>query len=489
MYLRARIVVFVLASAAVFAADPVYWSEFRGPQGAGIASTAGPVQFGPKQNLLWSLEVPHGHSSPTIWGDRLFITSFDKASKKFEVIAVDRKNGKIAWRQTVPSEGVEEVHAVSSPATATPVVDAERVYSYFASAGLFCHDHKGKLLWSAPMPVAKATFGSGASPALAGDAIIVPRDDQGERKLIAFDKATGNPLWRKELGGISGPQSGHATPVIWKDQIVLHRMGELVGYSVKDGSRRWWLPVGSGGSSIPVIVGDTLYLAAFGSDPDLRDPFPDWQTLAAKYDTNKDGFVEEAEFPNDLAFLRRTDAGATPGAVITLKKFFKEVDFNKDGKYSEDEWQKILGLLKMTPPVPQGMMAVKLGAEGEIPRTNVLWQDIRGVPEVPSPIHYKDRVYMVTNGGILSVFDAASGKLAYRSRVGAGGLYYSSPIVAADRIYLSSGDGVVTVIKAGDKLEVLAKNDLGEPIFATPALLEGKLYVRTTGHLYGFSAE
>ena len=270
------------------------------------------------------------------------------------MIAVDRKNGKIAWRQTVPSEGVEEVHAVSSPATATPVLDGERVDSYFASAGLFCHDYKGKLLWSAPLPVAKAAFGSGASPAFAGDAIIVPRDDQGERKLIAFDTTKGKELWRKELGGPNPPQSGHATPVVWKDQIVLHRMGELAGYSAKDGSRRWWLSVGSAGSSLPIIVGDTLYLAAFGSDPDLRDPFPDWQTLASKYDTNKDGFVEEAEFPNDLAFLRRTDAGTTPGAVITLKKFFKEVDFNKDGKYSEDEWQKILGLLKMTPPVPQG---------------------------------------------------------------------------------------------------------------------------------------
>ena len=81
--MRARIVVFVLASAAAFAADPIHWSEFRGPQGTGIASTSGPVQFGPKQHLLWSLEVPHGHSSPSIWGDRLFLTSFDKASKKF----------------------------------------------------------------------------------------------------------------------------------------------------------------------------------------------------------------------------------------------------------------------------------------------------------------------------------------------------------------------------------------------------------------------
>lgn len=125
-----------ICAAGLFGVDPVQWPQYRGPQGAGISETAGPVQFGPKQNLLWAVELPHGHSSPSIWGDQIYVSSFDKSSKKLEVIAVDRKNGRIRWRQTVPATEIEKVHAVSSPATATPITDGERIYSYFGSASL-----------------------------------------------------------------------------------------------------------------------------------------------------------------------------------------------------------------------------------------------------------------------------------------------------------------------------------------------------------------
>ena len=215
--------------------------------------------------------MPQGHSSPSISADRIFLTSFEKTEKKLEVLAIDRKNGKIAWRQPVQATALEDVHAVSSPATATPIVDGDRVYSYFASTGVVCHDRSGKLIWNAPMPTAKASFGSGASPALAGDVLIVPRDDKGERKLIAIDKKTGKELWKADLGDGGGTigNSGHATPVVWKDQIVLHREGELAGYALKDGSRRWWIPIGSQGTSTPVLDGDIAYFGASGFEPEI----------------------------------------------------------------------------------------------------------------------------------------------------------------------------------------------------------------------------
>ena len=141
------------------------WPQFRGPAGAGVAAGDAPLEFGPgpgsKKNLLWSADAGSGHSSPIIWGNSLFLTSFDAASKKLEVLAFDRGNGRIRWRQTVPATEIEKVHAVSSPATATPVVDGERVYVYFGSSGLFCYDLAGKLVWSSPMPVADVAFGSG----------------------------------------------------------------------------------------------------------------------------------------------------------------------------------------------------------------------------------------------------------------------------------------------------------------------------------------
>jgi outer membrane protein assembly factor BamB len=96
-------------------AEIAQWPQYRGPQGAGITTTAGPLQFGPKQNLQWSAEVPHGHSSPSIWGDTIFLTSFDKNTNKLEVLAFDRKTGKARWRQPVPAAEIEKVHKLAAP--------------------------------------------------------------------------------------------------------------------------------------------------------------------------------------------------------------------------------------------------------------------------------------------------------------------------------------------------------------------------------------
>jgi outer membrane protein assembly factor BamB len=479
-----------LVTAALFAADPAgQWPQYRGPNGWGIATTSGPVQFGLKENLLWSVEIPHGHSSPSISGNLIFLTSFDKSVKKLEILAIDLKNGKIAWRRPVSAATIEKVHEVSSPATATPIVDGDRVYTYFGSTGLVCHDRTGKLLWTAPMPTAKASFGSGASPALAGDVLIIPRDDTGESKLMAIDKNTGKELWQAQLsgGGDQGRMSGHATPVIWKDEVVMHLGGEIAGYALKDGAKKWWLPLATEGTSTPVIVGDTAYVGASGSEPELRDPIPDYATLLRKYDKNSDGQVDTEEFPSDLAGRRRIDAGTTPGAVVTFKQFIAFIDSNKDSKVDKAEWDGIVGMITKPSPLPLGTLAIHLGGEKQLGSSSIVWSEPRAVPEVPMALVYKDRVYTISNGGIASAYDAKTGKVLFRGRVGAGGLYYASPIAAGDRIYFASDDGVVTVITAGDKLEVLANNDLGEPIFATPAVVNGYLYVRTTAHLYAFS--
>jgi outer membrane protein assembly factor BamB len=305
--------------------------------------------------------------------------------------------------------------------------------------------------------------------------------------MLALDRKTGKQLWDVKLAaGMSGPFAGHASPLVWKNQIILHRAGEVGGYSAKDGTRLWWVNVGSQGTGTPVIDGDLLFVGAWGSDPDLRDPIPDWDGLLQKYDKDGDGMLSKDEFPGDLALARRVDAGNTPGAVVTFKQFFSMLDMNKDGQISKPEWEFISKMMTQPRPVPSGLLAIRLGGENDVTQSNVAWKEPRAVPEVPVPLVYKDRVYAVTNGGIFSVFEEASGKLVYRSRLGAGGLYYASPVAAGGHIYFASGEGVVTVIRAGDKLEVVARNDLGEPVFATPAIVEGKVYVRTAGHLWAF---
>src|SRR5882724_7967290 len=119
-----RLALLLLATVAV--TDDANWTQFRGPDGSAVAAAnaAPPVEFGPAKKLLWKQTLPSGHSSPVVWGDRIVITSFDKESKKFEVICLARKSGAILWRREVTAPSIEKVHEISSPATATPVVDA-----------------------------------------------------------------------------------------------------------------------------------------------------------------------------------------------------------------------------------------------------------------------------------------------------------------------------------------------------------------------------
>jgi hypothetical protein len=140
--------------------------------------------------------------------------------------------------------------------------------------------------------------------------------------------------------------------------------------------------------------------------------------------------------------------------------------------------------LTLPPPLPNGLVAIRLGGGKDVTKTNVAWSGPRAVPEVPVPLAFRGWVHTVTNGGVVTAIEEMSGRLVYRGRLGTGGLYYSSPVAAGDHIYFASGEGVVSVVREGDKLDVVARNDLGEPIFAAPALAGGRLYIRTRGHLY-----
>ena len=107
------------------------WPQFRGPGGLGVGNDKAslPSEFGPTKAVLWKTELTLGHGSPCVWGDRIFVTGFNSALNKPEVIAINRKDGKVAWRQTVPTTELEKVHEVSSPATSTPS-PTERRYSF-----------------------------------------------------------------------------------------------------------------------------------------------------------------------------------------------------------------------------------------------------------------------------------------------------------------------------------------------------------------------
>src|SRR5262249_5446159 len=202
--------------------------------------------------------------SPCVWGDRIFVTGFDSASKKPEVIAVNRRNGQIAWRRTIAATGIEHVHATSSPATSTPVTDGKRIYVYSGSFGMLAYEWDGKPVWEYPMGVAQSPFGSGSSPVLAGDLVIITRDYPPNPFLFAIRKGDGTLAWKTELVRPAQPGSGtaHSTPVIWNNQIVLNRSGEVSAHSIEDGKRVWWFGTASPGTSTLSAGDGVLYVNA-----------------------------------------------------------------------------------------------------------------------------------------------------------------------------------------------------------------------------------
>jgi outer membrane protein assembly factor BamB len=216
-----------------------------------------------------------------------------------------------------------------------------------------------------------------------------------------------------------------------------------------------------------------------GGEADQWVSLPDYATLLKQYDKDGDGQLNEAEFPADLAFITRPDTPKVTGAELLIKPYFKAIDANKDGFLQKAEYDNFVAGLNGAKNNTHGLIAIKDGA--------IVWKEMTAVPEVPSPLLYNGRLYMIRSGGIVTCLDAASGKVIYRARLGSPGAFYASPVAAGGRIYAASAEGVVSVFSAaGDKLEVLAKNDLQEPIFATPAVVEGVIYVRTARYLYAF---
>lgn len=473
------------------------WPQFRGPRGGGVALDAGryPSHLNPAENLLWKVALSRGQSSPCVWGDRIFLTAYDKADKRLETIAIDRNTGEVRWRRTAPAKQIERTHNLSSPAVPTPATDGERVYVYFGSFGLLCYDFAGRPLWTRPLPAPQTRFGTGASPIVVDGRVLLNCEFPPKPYLVAADAASGEIVWKQER---LLPSEGYATPLYRRskagDEIILHTPTRLLGCDARDGAERWWVRLDSVGFSTPVLGDGKIYVNSWmmNADPDDRVDIPPFADLVKKHDADKDGKLSRAEFPKDLYLIRRAEAGDLPGAQFKAIEYFGGMDKNKDGLVDAKEWDlmleaagKFAGLGKK---VENGLLAVVPGGEGDVTK-QVLWREKGAVPEVPSPLFYRGRVYMVKDGGIVTCVDAATGKLVYRDRLGAEGAYFASPVAADGKVYACSRHGTITVFTAGDTFKVLSRVDLNEPILATPALVEGRIYVRTDAHLYAFGTD
>lgn len=445
------------------------WTQFRGPNGAGVDSAAGyPVEFSPTRNMAWKAAIPYGQSSPVVAGTRLYGTA--SAGERLITFCLDTRTGRELWRRDVKRDRVQVAYKTNDPASPTPAADESGVIAFFPELGLVAYDNGGKERWRYRLGPFKNFYGMSASPVIAGGLVVLVCDQQAGSYVIALDRATGRLRWKTERPGAI---IGWSTPMVFRpdatraDLIVLGST-RLDAYDLASGAPRWWLPLASGGSmGTPLAHGDTLMVSTLGSNEPM---LPTFASALAKYDKDQDERLSLAEFRGDA----------------DLGEHFGWIDENDDKVIVIEEWDtaRAYGLGDW------GAIAVQPGnARGQLKADAVRWRFQKNIPYIPAPLFYQGVFYLVKTGGIITALDAATGKLLKQGRSpGALGEYYASPVAADGKVFLANTDGKVTVLKAGAQWEVLAVNDLSEEISATPALSNGRIYVRTRHTLYCFNS-
>ncbi|MGH7223217.1 MAG: PQQ-binding-like beta-propeller repeat protein [Gemmataceae bacterium] len=466
-------IVTALLGAALFAPHLAAsdWPQFRGPNCSGRASGQEhlPDKIGPSTNVIWKTALPPGHSSPVVVGDRIYLTAV--RDKHLLTLALDRKKGRVLWEREAPARALETIHAIGSHAQSTPTADSENVFSFFGSSGLFCYNRDGKLLWHRAMGPFKNDFGAGSSPVLVGDRLLLCQDHDQDSFLMALDKRTGETLWKTDRSAFL---RGYCTPVIWdvagRKQVVVAGTLRVTGYDLESGKEIWTVRGIARTICMTPVVGEDgqLYAAGWsaGGDPGAAIAVESFDRVIKRLDKNANGKLETSEL--------------TSGPIAER---FTQVDVNKDGSITRAEYDRFRSLFREGRNV---VLAIRRGGKGDITSSHVVWKNTRQVPFCASPLCLDGLIYTVKDGGFLAGLDARSGELVRRDRLPGSGNYYSSPVAGDGKIYLVNQRGRLSVVRAGREWRVLSASNFEEDVYATPALADGRIYVRTTGHLYCF---
>ncbi len=422
-----RIALFALAVAA-YAQN---WPSFRGPGASGVADGQNlPVQWDVQRrlNVLWKTEV-HGlaHSSPVVWGDRVFLTtavsskagatfkpglygdgsaSDDLSVHRWNVLCLDRATGKLLWERTA-YQGIpkEKRHIKSTYANATPATDGRVVVAFFGSQGLYAYSPGGDLLWKRDLgrlevgayDAPEFEWGTASSPILYQDLVIVQCDQQKGSFIAALDARTGATVWRTERDEL--PSWG--TPSVFSSkaraELVTNGSNFIRGYDPASGKELWRLGGSSKITAPTPVASDDLIVVASGRRPEAP------------------------------------------------------------------------------------IFAIRGGASGDITGSrSVAWSKGQRGPYMPTPLIYGGYVYILGNSGVFDCYALADGKEIYRQRIpDAGSGFSASPVASDGKIYLSNEDGEIIVVKAGPQFELLARNDMADAVMATPAISGGLLIVRS----------
>jgi outer membrane protein assembly factor BamB len=435
----------VLLTTAIFmtnaSVNDAHWPQWRGPSFNGVAPTAAPVEFGDAKNVKWKVAIPgRGFSTPVIWGDRIFLTTAVPTGKveqpaaapaegqpgpggrggrgpgggagageehKFIVMCLDRKTGKTLWEQVAktatPHEGYHRQYG--SFASNSPITDGKFLFVSFGSRGVYCYDLNGKLVWEKDFGVKmrmRLQFGEGTAPALEGNHLIIPFDQESGSFIVALDKRNGKEVWRANRDEISSWSTPFIAEYKGRKQVVVSASNKVRAYDPANGKVIWECGgLGSNVIPMPAQQNDLIYAMSGHRDPKL--------------------------------------------------------------------------------------MAIRLGREGDLTATDaVVWTQTRGTSYTASPVLHDNKFYALTDNGMLSCFNATTGEPYYhQQRLPQPDNFKASPIAAGDKLYTASESGVVTVIKMGEKFEVLATNTFQDQMFvASPIVVAGELYLRSKTHMF-----
>ena len=457
----------LLGASVVQASD---WARFRGPNGSGVAETGRlPVLFGPGTNSQWEVTVPPGKSSAVLSGDRLYLTAAEDG--QLLTLAFDRATGRELWRRAAPSRRVERMNRLNHEASSTPVTDGTNVYVFFGGYGMLAYSPEGDQLWALPLGPFTNYHGMAASPILADGKLIMVCDQDLEAYVIAVDPANGEILWKRER-----PDFVHSfsTPAVYDWgagglEIVVPGSYRMTGYA-PDGSELWRVDgLTYQVKSVPVLAGDRLFFNGWapGGEPAVRLELPPFGEMSERFDANGDAELDKEEIPANW-----------------LPDNWAMHDRNKNGMLNARDWAHY----RARRVSENSCMAIRLGGRGNVTGSHRLWRYQKSLPDVASPLLYENVLYLVRNGGIVTALAPASGAVLKQGRLSdAIDSYYASPVAGDGKIYMLSETGKAVVLEAGSDWTVLQTNDLGEEVYATPAIGSDCLYVRTASKLYCFS--
>lgn len=444
------------------------WARFRGPNGSGISSTTNlPLTFGPGANVVWKTPLPFGHSSPILTDDRIYLTAAHEA--RLVTIALDRRSGAVVWEREAPRTRTEKLDSRNGPAAPSPAVEGRDVYVFFADYGVVAYDRDGRERWRVPLGPFNNIYGMGASPIVVDDVVVLVCDQSTNSFIVALNRRDGSVKWK-----VPRPEahSGHSTPVVYRPrggeaQILVPGSFLLTAYAVSSGQKVWWVRgLSFEMKATPAISGETLFINGFGSpenQPGAHRVIPSYDDAVASFDGNKDGRLLQVELPKEHGRAW--------------------IDLDTDGTVTREEWEYYRAAMASE----NGMLAIRLDGRGDVTGTNVVWKYQKSVPQLPSPLVYKDVLYMVNDGGIVTTLKPATGEVIAQNRVkGILDRFYASPVAADDKVFLATEKGKIAILPTDGSLEPLAVNDLEDDVYATPAISNGRLYVRTRSMLYCF---